>query len=231
MGGMCRIAHDKSYSMLNARFQDTARKGLPEYPPAACPAGTARRAPVGREAVQINAAHGCLRRARPCAASPAIIPASTSPLPPRARPAFPVRIFVQPPGRRGRQCAVALRTNTASAVWPWTAPFRQALPAPAARRCGQGAPFRRMRRDDEPPGRGAHGLLFGGKAAQAAGVQHHCAAGAFQRSFISRAVVSSASRPPARQAYGGSFGHGGERAFIRQRQERGLQKRARQCFG
>ena len=80
-----------------------------------------------------------------------------------------------------------------------------------------------MRRDDEPPGRGAHGLLFGGKAAQAAGVQHHCAAGAFQQKLHFPRGGFIGFTPAARQAYGGGFGHGGERAFIRQRQERGLQ--------
>ena len=62
MGGMCRIAHDKSIACSTPVFKIQRAKVCQNILRQHALLGQARRAPVGREAVQINAAHGCLRR-------------------------------------------------------------------------------------------------------------------------------------------------------------------------
>ena len=59
---MCRIAHDKSIACSTPVFKIQRAKVYQNILRQHALLGQARRAPVGREAVQINAAHGCLRR-------------------------------------------------------------------------------------------------------------------------------------------------------------------------
>lgn len=155
---------------------------------------------VRRSAVQPHAAHGCGLGRKPCAASPATIPARMSPLPPRASPALPVVLRYSLPS------GVATRVR-----WPFstvTAPVFRANPrATSAGICSTCATEMPARRAISPgcgvttsrPARGASASTAVPMAESPPASSTKVPFAAASSARISSAVASSAVRPhPAR---------------------------------